>query len=59
MSLHISAILLPLSKIFQEKNLDIFKVNELLDGVLSLQQEKRLSSENCFNHFQKEHCSLQ
>ena len=50
---HISAILLPLSKMLQEKNLDIFKANELLDGVLSLLQDERLNSENSFNHIFK------
>jgi len=33
----------------QEKNLDIFKVNELMDGVLSPLQEERLNSEKSFN----------
>jgi len=41
-SLHTSAILLPLSKMLQEKNVDIFKVNELMDGVFSLLQEENL-----------------
>jgi len=47
---HISAVLLPLSKMLQERNLDIFKANKLLDGVLSLLQEERPNSENSFNH---------
>jgi len=36
-----------------EKNLDIFKVNELLDVVLALLQVERLNSESSFNHIFK------
>jgi len=46
---HTSGILLPVSKLLQKKELDIFAVVELIDSVLDILRQNRSSCENVFH----------
>ena len=46
---HTSGILLPVSKLLQKKELDIFAVVELIDSVLDILQQNRNNCENVFH----------
>ena len=46
---HISGIILPVSKLLQKKELDIFAVNELIDSVLHILRQNRNNCENVFH----------
>ena len=46
---HTSGILLPVSKLLQKKELDIFAVIELIDSVLDILRQNRTNCENVFH----------
>ena len=46
---HTSGIILPVSKLLQKKELDIFAVTELIDSVLDILRQKRSNCENVFH----------
>jgi len=46
---HTSGIILPVSKLLQKKELDIFAVIELIDSVLDILRQKRSNWENVFH----------
>ena len=46
---HTSGIILPVSKLQQKKELDIFAVIELIDSVLDILRQNRSSCENVFS----------
>ena len=45
---HTSGIILPVSKLLQKKELDIFAVIELIDSVLDVLRQNRSNCENVF-----------
>jgi len=46
---HTSGIILPVSKLLQKKELDIFAVTELIDSVLDILRQNRSNCENGFH----------
>ena len=46
---HTSGIILPISKLLQKKELDIFAVIELIDSVLDILRQNRSNCENVFH----------
>ena len=46
---HTSGIILPVSKLLQKNELDIFAVIELIDGVLDILRQNRSNCENIFH----------
>jgi len=46
---HTSGIILPVSKLLQKKELDIFAVTELIDSVLDILRQNRSNCENVFH----------
>ena len=46
---HTSGIILPVSKLLQKKELDIFAVIELIDSVLNILRQNRSNCENVFH----------
>jgi len=46
---HTSGIILPISKLLQKKELDIFAVIELIDSVLNILRQNRSNCENVFH----------
>ena len=46
---HTSGIILPVSKLLQKKELDIFAVIELIDNVLDILRQNRSNCENVFH----------
>ena len=46
---HTSGIVLPVSKLLQKKELDIFAVIELIDSVLDILRQNRSNCENVFH----------
>ena len=46
---HTSCIILPVSKLLQKKDLDIFPVIELIDSVLDILRQNRNNCENVFH----------
>jgi len=46
---HTSSIILPVSKLLQKKQLDIFAVIELIDSVLDILRQNRSNCENFFH----------